>query len=63
MAQIGTIRHAVWPYLRFTLSYRDVDRLPAERDLVVSYETIRRWVLSFRLQFARNLRAKPTAAK
>ena len=52
------IRHAVWLYLRFTLSYRDVEELLAERGLDVSYETIRRWVLKFGLQFARNLRAR-----
>ena len=39
------IRHAVWLYLRFTLSYRDVEDLLAERGLDVSYETVRRWVL------------------
>jgi putative transposase len=31
--------------LRFTLSYRDVEELLAERGLGVSYETARRWVL------------------
>ncbi len=34
------IRHAVWLYLRFTLSYRDVEELLAERGLDVSHETI-----------------------
>jgi putative transposase len=38
------IRHATWLYLRFTLSYRDVEELLAERGLDVSYETVRRWV-------------------
>jgi hypothetical protein len=28
------IRHAVWLYLRFTLSYRDVEDLLAERGLI-----------------------------
>jgi hypothetical protein len=37
------IRHAVWLYLRFTLSYRDVEDLLAERGLMVSNESIRRW--------------------
>jgi len=37
------IRHAIWLYLRFTLSYRDVEELLAERGLEVSYETVRRW--------------------
>jgi putative transposase len=52
------IRHAIWIYLRFTLSYRDVEELLAERGEVVSQETVRRWSLKFGLQFARNLRAK-----
>ena len=41
------IRHAVWLYLRFTLSYRDVEDLLAERGFDVSYETVRSWVLKF----------------
>jgi putative transposase len=58
------IRHAVWLYLRFTLSYRDVEDLLAERGLDVSYETVRRWVLRFGPLFARELRRRrprPTA--
>ena len=39
------IRHAVWLFLRFSLSYRDVEDLLAERGVDVSYETVRRWVL------------------
>src|SRR5438094_10411553 len=50
------IRHAVWLYLRFTLSYRDVEDLLAERGLIVSNELIRRWVLKFGPGIARNLR-------
>src|SRR3954470_11928016 len=50
------IRHAVWLYLRFTLSYRDVEELLAERGTETSYETVRRWVLKFGPLFARNLR-------
>jgi transposase-like protein len=34
------IQHAIWLYLRFRLSYRDVEDLLAERGLDVSYETI-----------------------
>ena len=41
------IQHAVWLYLRFTLSYRDVEELLAERGLDISYETVRCWVLKF----------------
>src|SRR3954449_12368438 len=50
------IRGAVWLYLRFTLSYRDVEELLAERGLDVSYETVRRWVLKFGPLIARRLR-------
>jgi transposase-like protein len=32
------IQHAVWLYLRFTLSYRDVEELLAERGFDISYE-------------------------
>jgi hypothetical protein len=41
------IQHAVWLYVRFTLSYRDVEDLLADRNLDVSHETVRRWVLKF----------------
>jgi hypothetical protein len=50
------IQHAVWLYLRFTLSYRDVEELLAERGLDISYETIRCWVLKFGPEIARRLR-------
>src|SRR5258708_4617493 len=52
------IRHAVWLYVRFTLSYRDVEDLVAERGIDVSYETVRRWVLKFGPAFARQLRQR-----
>ena len=52
------IQQAVWLYLRFTLSYRDVEDLLAERGLDISYETVRRWVLKFGTMFARRLRAR-----
>ena len=51
------IRHDVWLYLRFTLSYRDIEDLLAERGLIVSNESIRRWVLKFGPVIAKNLRA------
>ena len=34
------ISHAVWLYHRFTLSFRDVKDLLAERGITVSYEAI-----------------------
>jgi transposase-like protein len=50
------IQRAVWMYLGFTLSYRDVEELLAERGIVVTYESIRRWVLTFGPAIARRLR-------
>jgi hypothetical protein len=41
------IQHAVWFYARFTLSFRDVEDLLAERGIMVSYETVRRWLKHF----------------
>src|SRR5690348_12703176 len=52
------IQHAVWLYLRFTLSYRDVEDLLAERGLDISYETVRSWVLKFGPVIARRLRRR-----
>src|SRR5882762_10118205 len=52
----AVIQHAVWLYLRFTLSYRDVEELLAERGLDISYESVRSWVLKFGPMIARNLR-------
>ncbi len=50
------IRHTVWLYFRFTLSYRDVEDLLAERGLTVSNESIRLWVYKFGALIAKNLR-------
>src|SRR5215475_2985737 len=52
------IQHAIWLYLRFTLSYRDVEELLAERGLDISHETVRRWVLKFGPAIARQLRRR-----
>jgi len=57
------IRDAVWLYARFTLSYRDVEDLLADRGLDISYESVRRWFLKFGAPIARNLRRmRPTPA-
>ena len=51
----SVIQHAVWRYLRFCLSLRDVEDLLAERGLDLSYETVRRWVAKFDPHYARRL--------
>jgi putative transposase len=45
-------------YLRFTLSFRDVEDLLAERGIVVSYETARRWANHFGPMIAADLRKR-----
>ena len=52
------ISHAVWLYHRFTLSFRDVEDLLAERGVTVSYEAIRSWCRKFGPAYARTLRRR-----
>ena len=52
------IRHSVWLYYRFSLSYRDFEDLLAERGVNVSYETIRRWCSRFGPIYANRLRKR-----
>jgi putative transposase len=52
------IQHAIWLYLRFTLSYRDVEELLAERRVEITNQTVRRWVLKFGHLTARRLRRR-----
>ena len=52
------IQQAIWLYLRFTLSLRDVEDLLAERGVAVSYETVRRWVNHFGPMIAADLRKR-----
>jgi putative transposase len=53
------ISHAVWLYFRFSLSYRDVEELLAQRGIVVTYETVRQWCLKFGQTYANELRRRP----
>ena len=55
------IRHAVWLYFRFTLSFRDVEELLAQRGIDVSYETIRCWTIKFGPLIARRLKRRRPA--
>ena len=52
------ISRAVGLYHRFTLSFRNVEELLAERGIIVSYEAIRFWCLKFGPEYARTLRKK-----
>jgi hypothetical protein len=52
------IQQAIWLYFRFSLSFRDVEDLLAERGITVSYETVRRWVNHFGPLIAVDLRKR-----
>jgi len=52
------IHHAIWLYLRFTLSLRDVEDLLAERGVAVSCETVPRWGNHFGPMIAAALRRR-----
>jgi putative transposase len=52
------IVHCVWMYFRFSVSYRDVEELMAERGVTVTYETIRAWRERFGRGYAKRIRAR-----
>ena len=52
------IAHCVWLYLRFPLSFREVEELMLARGVVVSYETIRAWCAKFGQAYANQLRRR-----
>jgi hypothetical protein len=53
-----TISHAVWLYHVFSLRLRDVELLLAERGIVISYDTVRRWCRKFGRSFANAIRRR-----
>jgi putative transposase len=52
------ISHCVWLYFRFSLSYRDVQEMMAERGVIVSHEAVRYWGQTFGQQYANQLRRR-----
>ncbi len=52
----AVIMNAVWLYARFTLFFRNVDEMLAERGIDASNETVRRWFLEFGCLIASSLR-------
>jgi putative transposase len=52
------ISHAVWLYHVFSLRFRDVELLLAERGVIVSYESVRQWCLKFGASFADKMRRR-----
>ncbi len=52
------ISHCVWLYFRFSLSYRDVKEMMAERGVILSSETVRHWCGKFGRTSANSLKRR-----
>lgn len=60
----SVILYAVFFYVRYGLSYRDLEEIMAERDVKIDHSTLNRWVVKFSPLIAANAQArkKQTAA-
>lgn len=52
------VSYCVWLYFRFSVSYRDIEELMAERGVTVTYESIRAWCYKFGQDYAKRIRAR-----
>ena len=52
------IQYAVWLYHKFNLSHRDIEDLLAQREIIVTRESIRLWCNKFGSKYAARLRQK-----
>jgi putative transposase len=52
------ISHCVWLCHRFPLSFREVEEIMMEREVVVSHETLRQWCQKFGQTYANGLRRR-----
>jgi putative transposase len=55
---VEIINHCIWLYVRFPLSFREVEELMLACGVAVSYETIRRWCAKFGQAYANQLRRR-----
>ena len=55
---IDIVSQCVWLYFRFSLSYRDVEVLMAERGVNLSYATVRSWCDKFGREYAKRLKKR-----
>ncbi len=60
----GVSLFAVFFYLRYTVSYRDLEKIQAERGVPVGHATLNRWIVKFSPVIAATAQAiKRTTAK
>jgi putative transposase len=55
---IEVIRHCVWLYYTFPLSYRDIEKMMLYRGIEVTYESIRKWCKKFAQAYANQIRRR-----
>jgi len=55
---IEIIRHCVWLYYTFPLSYRDIEKMMLYRGIEVTYEAIRNWCKKFAQAYAHQIRRR-----
>ena len=57
------ILHAVFFYVRYAVSYRDLEEIMAERGIQVDHATLNRWVVKYSPDIAKaaQMRKQPTA--
>lgn len=60
----SVILYAVFFYVRYGVSYRDLEEIMAERGVEVDHATLNRWVVKYASQIAANaqVRKRPTAS-
>jgi hypothetical protein len=61
--EASLILQAVSWYLRYSLSYRDIEELFRERGLAVDHSTVNRWVLAYAPLIERRLRSLQAALR
>jgi putative transposase len=54
----SVILHAVFFYVRYAVSYRDLEEIMAEREVQVDHATLNRWVVKFAPQIAAPAQAR-----
>jgi putative transposase len=60
----SVILHAVFFYVRYPVSYRDLEEILVERGIIVDHATLNRWVVRYAPQIAAQaqMRKRPTAS-
>ena len=58
----SVILYAVFFYVRYSVSYRDLEEIMAERGIEIDHATLNRWVVKYASQIATNAQARKKPA-